>query len=225
MDSYEIPEELVSSPEKRLVKTLITQKPRNTSFLVTSLILLFIILVTQIYWMDFASLAEYLPAVNQKIFYQGQWWRVFTAILIHSDLAHLLSNLYMLSIFSFFVYGYFGFKVYPLFTFLGASLVNLISVATYPQEVRLLGASGLVYLLGGFWLSLYLFIQRQYTISSRIMRVLGIALMVFFPTSFEATTSYRTHFIGFIIGVAMGFFYFFKNKQSIQEYEVYKVFN
>ncbi len=89
--------------------------------------------------------------------------------------------------------------------------------------MRLLGASGWVYLLGGFWLTLYLLIQRQYRFSRRLMRVFGIALMVFFPTSFEPTTSYRTHFIGFIVGVAMGLYFFYSNKKKILAYEEYKI--
>lgn len=218
-----LPEELIEMPEKRLVNTLITKPPRKSSLPVTAFFVLFVVLVTQLYWIDFAGLAEFLPAVNRKIFEGGEVWRLLTAVLIHGDLGHLLSNLYMLSILSFFVYGYFGSFAYPVFTFLGAGLVNLISVYTYPPDVRLLGASGLVYLLGGFWLVLYLFIQRQHKLMSRLLRITGMSLMVFFPTSFEATTSYRTHFIGFVVGLLMGAIYFYFNKDKIREAEEYKI--
>lgn len=219
----EIPEELISPPEKRLVQTLITKKPRASSLMVTAGMVLLIILVTQAYWIDFGGIASLLPAINNNIFSQGEVWRAFTAVLIHADMGHLVSNLYMLGILSYFVYGYFGFRAYPFWTFMGAGLVNFISVYTYAPEVRLLGASGWVYLLGGFWLTLYLFIQRQYRISRRLMRVFGMALMVFFPTSFEPTTSYRTHFIGFVIGMAMGLYFFLANRKKIQEHEEYRI--
>lgn len=222
MDATEIPEELLSPPETRLTGTKITKKPHPGSFAVSFCFLLGITLVTQLYWVNWNGWADYLPAVNRLIFDEGQFWRALTAVFIHADLGHLLSNLYMLGILSFFVYGYFGFWAYPVYGFAGATLVNLISVWTYPADVRLLGASGLVYLLGGFWLGLYFFIQRQHSWVSRSLRVAGMALMVFFPSTLEPTTSYRTHFIGFVVGLVMAIIYFYKNKASIREEETYK---
>jgi len=181
-----------------------------------------ITLCSQIYWTDWLDLAFYLPAVKKYIFEDGEIWRAFTSVLIHGDLGHLVSNMYMLGILSYFVYGYFGAKMYPISTFLGAGLVNVITVYSYPAQVRLLGASGWVYLLGGFWLTMYLFIQRQYSVKKRILRTMGMALMVFFPTSFEPTTSYRAHFVGFVIGVFIALLYFYKSRQAIRQHEVYK---
>ncbi len=223
MEVEDTPAELLTPPEKRLVQTLITLKPDNKSLVVSLSMVLFITFFSQIYWMNWGDLASSLPAVNQFIFEDGEIWRLFSSVLIHGDLGHLASNMYMLGILSYFVYGYFGAQMYPLWTFLGAGFVNLISVYTYPPHVRLLGASGWVYLLGGFWLTMYLFIQRQHSFPKRTLRVLGMALMVFFPTSFEATTSYRTHFIGFLVGIVMALFYFFKNKKEIRKYEGYKL--
>lgn len=220
----DIPEELNSEPEERLTSTLINEKPRRDSLWVSFVILLFITLMTQLYWYNIGGLADLLPSVKNKIFIDGQWWRIFTSTLIHSNLGHLLSNLYMLGIFSFFVYGHFGAKIHPLFTFLGAGIVNLIAISTYSGDTRLLGASGLVYLLGGFWLTLYLFIQRQFPFMNRFLRVCGIALMVFFPTSFESTTSYRTHFIGFVVGISMALLYFVFNFKKIRKHEKYQIF-
>ena len=108
MEDRQVPEELISSPEKRLIHTLITQKPHAMSFVVSALILLGVVLVSQFYWMDPWGWSHFLPAINRSIYEQGEWWRLFTAILIHGDMGHLLSNLYMLGIFSYFVYGYFG---------------------------------------------------------------------------------------------------------------------
>ncbi len=223
MDIDDLPVELLTPPEKRLVQTMITLKPASKSLVVTLSMVLFITLFSQLYWMNWGGFSHFLPAINQKIFVEGQIWRLFSAILIHGDLGHLASNMYMLGILSYFVYGYFGRAVYPFGTFIGAGFVNLISVYTYPAHVQLLGASGWVYLLGGFWLTMYLFIQRQYHFSRRLVRVFGIALMVFFPTTFEATTSYRTHFIGFVIGAAMGITYFYKNRKNIRNFEAHRL--
>jgi len=225
MDDEDLPDELRTPPEKRLVQTLISQRPPQGSLFMVSLFLLFVVLITQLFWIDFWGFADKLPALHKNVLVQGEWWRIFTATLIHSNLGHLLSNLYMLGIFSYFIYSYFGLAIYPILSFFMAGLVNLLCVYTYPPEVRLLGASGLVYLLGGFWLTMYFFIQRQYAWLQRSLRVLGMALMVFFPTSFEPTTSYRAHFFGFVAGIILGCLYFSDNYKSIQNKEVYSTQN
>ena len=222
MEDEDLPEELRTPPEERLVQTLISRKPPQGSLFMTALFLLFVIFITQLYWMDFLGWADKLPAINKNVLVEGEWWRIFTATLIHSNMGHLLSNLYMLGIFSYFIYAYFGWTIYPILSFFMAGLVNLICIYTYPPEVRLLGASGLVYLLGGFWLTLYFFIQRHQSWVQRLLRVLGMALMVFFPTTFEATTSYRAHFIGFVAGMVLGLIYFLDNYKKIQKKEVYR---
>ncbi len=209
--------------EKRLIATLITGKPAAGGFMIASSTILAMTLISFFYWQAPEAWANLLPAVNREIFHHGQLWRIFTAIFIHADLEHLLSNMYMLWIFSYFIFGYFGFSVFPTFSFILAGIVNLIAVSTYAPEMELLGASGLVYLLGGFWLTLYPLIQRQYSAINRTIRVIGIAMIIFLPTTFVPTTSYRTHAIGFAIGALMGVFYFFKNKKEIRSHEVYKI--
>ncbi len=209
--------------ENRLISTIITGKPHTQSLWVALLTIFVISLVTtQVYWNDIFGLADKLPAINKKIFSNYEWWRPFTAIFIHADAKHLLSNMYMLGIFSFFVYGYFGFTVYPIISYFIAGIVNVLAVFTYPADVRLLGASGLVYVLGGFWLCMYFLIQRQYRVFNRLLRVFGIALIIFFPSTFSPTTSYRTHAIGFIFGILMGTIYFYKKCNLIRAHEVYR---
>lgn len=221
METHEIPDELLTQPEIRMTGTLLTQKPHRLSFQFTACFVLFIIAFTQLYWINFLDLATLLPAVKSKIFSEHQWWRVFTAMFIHADLGHLVSNLYMLSIFLYFIFGYFGLKSSLLLSLAGGAVVNLISITTYAPNIRLLGASGLVYLLGGFWLTIYFLIQRQHGILSRVLRVIGISLMVFVPSTLEPTTSYRTHFIGFVIGLIAGLFFHYLNRTEIRKHEKY----
>lgn len=208
--------------ESRLIQTLITTKPDSKSFLVSAGMLLIIGIVTQIFWKDLYGVADLLPVSKKSLFVHGEVWRAFTATLIHADLGHYLSNAYMLFIFGYFIYGYFGAMVYPLYGFLLSGIVNALTVVTYPEETRLLGASGMVYWLGGFWLTSYFFIQRQHPPLNRTLRVLGIGVMVFFPTSFVPTTSYRAHAIGFGVGAAFAVLHFFLNKSSIRSYEAFK---
>lgn len=207
--------------EKRLVDTLISRKPLFDGRIVAILTLIVMALVSQLFWLDLYDLASSLPAINRNVFLEGEWWRVFTAMFIHSDIGHFLSNMLLLSVFTFLISGYFGLKLFPVYSIFFGGVVNAIAIYSYPLDVRLLGASGLVYLMGGVWLSLYFFIQRQYSIYNRILRITGISLMLFFPNTFMPNTSYRTHAIGLAIGIALGTFYFFQNKKAIRSYEVY----
>lgn len=209
--------------EKRLVGTLITGKPSADAFIITTAVTLFSVVMTLSYWSGPQWLADLLPAVQAPVFRQGQLWRIFTATFIHADLEHLLSNIYMLWIFGFFVFGYFGFSAFPVVSFFLAGVVNALAILTYEPETRLLGASGLVYILGGFWLTLYPLVQRQYSVGSRLLRVTGIALVIFLPSTFVPTTSYRAHAIGFAVGVLMGLWYFRKHKDQIRAFETYKI--
>lgn len=209
--------------EKRLVKTLLTKKPSKMAFLYTVSILFIMSFVSLLYWKDPFGLSVYMPAIQKNIFGLKEWWRVISATFIHADGSHLLSNLYMLGIFSFFIFGYFNLRLYFVTVFIAASMVNAITVLTYAPDVKLIGASGLVYVLGGFWLSMYLFIQRQYGVLNRLLRTLGVALIIFFPTSFVPTTSYKAHAFGFVIGALLGGIYFLANKKEIRKQEVYKV--
>ena len=209
-------------PEKTLIKTLIMGKPLASAFLMASLNVFIICLGTIFYWMGPDAWTQLLPSVNAEVFQHGQWWRIFTAIFVHADLEHLLSNMLMLWIFIFFVYGYFGARIF-YFAFFLAGLANAFAIATYKPDVELIGASGLVYLLGGLWLVLYFFIQRQYSVLHRFLRVFGIALVLFSPSSFIPSTSYRTHAIGFFMGIVLGVFYFYKNKEKIRSHEKYKI--
>jgi rhomboid protease GluP len=202
---------------------MITGRPTSLAFVVTVATLFVMVLFSQFYWHDPFGWSHFLPAANNQIFNHGQVWRIFTAVFIHSDFGHLASNMFMLCIFCFFITSYFGLSVYPLLAFIFAGVVNLVAIASYEADVRLLGASGLVYLLGGFWLTMYFLIQRQYRILNRSLRVLGVGLVVFFPTSFVPTTSYRTHAIGIGFGILMALIYFYKNKALIRSHEVYKM--
>ena len=51
---------------------------------------------------------------------------------------------------------------------------------------------------------------------------IGTALMVFFPTTFVPTTSYRTHAIGFAVGVATAILYYLRHKKEIRAGDKYK---
>lgn len=143
-----------------------------------------------------------------------------TAVAVHTDIAHFFSNAIFLALFSYLLFGYFGFWVFPVLGLALAGLTNYLSLLTYPAEVSLVGASGLVYWMAGFWLSMYLLVDRSLGLGKRVMRAVVIALLVLFPTTIQENVSYRTHAIGFGLGAVSAFVYFRRNRESIRAAEV-----
>lgn len=83
---------------------------------------------------------------SRALFGQGEWWRPFTALWLHADAGHLVSNL---------VGGYFVLRGWFALTtvwrgwaaLLGASVLanTLVAAMHYPNVYRSLGASTLVF--------------------------------------------------------------------------------
>lgn len=205
--------------EIRITRTYLSLKPSPNSFLVMIFSLLVSALLSQAHWSEWRGWHEFLSASQELVFEKGEYWRLWTSLLIHGDYQHFFSNAYMLFILGYFVYGYFGGLVYLLAWGLGG-LVAYISLWTYPPQVHLVGASGVIYLLAGFWLSLFVFIERKRTLAQRLLRACGVALVILFPTSFQPQTSYRAHFFGFAVGVFFAILFFLSNKKKIRSYEV-----
>jgi membrane associated rhomboid family serine protease len=172
-----------------------------------------------IYWTDILGLASQLAATPEMVFDRREYWRLLTAIGTHANFEHLLSNAIVFGVLSYLLYGYFGAIVYPLLILSFGVVVMGLSLATYPPLTILVGASGVTYLMAGFWLTLYLFVERRFSPAKRLLRSIGFSLIVLMPTVFEPTVSYRTHALGFGIGVLLGLTYFHYKKEGLRRAE------
>jgi hypothetical protein len=74
--------------------------------------------------------------------------------------------------------------------------------------------------MAGFWLSMYLLVERSVGRGKRVLRVVCLALLVLLPSTFQANVSYRTHAIGLGLGVVSALVYFQRNRESIRAAEV-----
>ena len=200
-------------------ETWLSKKPAQGSTLAAALSLLALGGFSLLFWSNYSGLAAQLPASGERVFQHAQYWRLFTSIFIHSDLKHLLSNAVGAGFLSYLLFGYFGFRVYPCLVLGVGAVVTLISVMTYPPQTYLLGASGVIYLMAAFWLTMYICLERRYSIGKRILRATGFLLVVLIPTSFSTEISYRTHAIGFGVGVIAAVFYFLLNKDRFRREE------
>jgi rhomboid protease GluP len=204
----------------RVKETLLSQKPRKGSLEVAAIVLIIVQTTSLMAWRNGDVLLPTLAATPESVFRAHQYWRLLTAIAVHADVMHFVSNALFLAPFAYLLYGYFGFWVFPVASLAMAALVNGISVATYPQGSALLGASGLVYWMAGFWLTAYLLVERSVNPGKRILRAVCLGLLVLAPSTFEANVSYRTHGIGLALGIASALLYFATNRQALRQAEV-----
>ncbi|MAV89822.1 MAG: hypothetical protein CL676_00260 [Bdellovibrionaceae bacterium] len=219
----------MSRIEVRIVKTLMSRKPNQWGILFGGTLILLSSLLSLRAWED-EALFQWAMSSRDLVFQQGQYYRLITAIFLHGDLGHLLSNSYMLLVLSIFVFGTLGISnrgsfVLLLYSFLGAVAVQAMTLMSYPAQVGLLGASGWVYLLAGFWFFNYLWIDRRRKFFNRWIRVIGVSLVILFPTTFEENVSYLAHLYGFIVGALFALGYFITMRSRVRQFEEVQILN
>jgi membrane associated rhomboid family serine protease len=162
-----------------------------------------------------------LEASGLAVFQRHEWWRAWSALLVHSDLAHLLSNTPWLVVFMFLLNGVFG-AVPVLLAFLITGLGNFIVLASMPPQVSLVGASGVVHFVGAMWVTLHVLADHREGLRPRFGSGLFLLLMLFIPGDYRPNISYLGHALGFILGITTGLGYYLLNRQRFSTLEVYE---
>ncbi len=191
--------EFLPSPRKPL--GAFAKWPQRRYLGVTALVGAVIIVVSFLQW----GMRLDLSVSGADVYARGEVWRLVTALLVHGDLAHLGSNMLPFLFFGWMLYAYFGFWIFPALALPMGIASNAVTVALYPPQTHLLGASGMVYAMIALWLTLYLRFDKERTVSRRLVRAVGFALMMLMPTSYEPGVSHLAHASGFVAGVTSGF--------------------
>ncbi len=137
---------------------------------------------------------------------RGEWWRVFTALTLHADLLHLLSNLAFGALFGYPAARLFGPGIAWLLILLGGGFAYGIDALLHPPEHYLLGASTAVFTALGL-IAAYGW-QRHMRDWTPWMRnasplLAGVALLAFTGTGGE-NTDILAHLAGFAVGAGIG---------------------
>ena len=202
-----------------IVATYLSRKPYKYAMAVNSLVVGAMGILTVLAWQN-ENLKKLWSANRELAIDQLQFHRLVLSIFLHSDPAHFLSNAYMFAILGFLICGYFGARVYFGMIFGLGTLIHYLSLLTYEPQVNLFGISGIVYLFAGFWLVLYVGIDRRHSLGARLVRAIGVGLVVLFPSTMEPQVSYRAHAIGFGVGLLFGMFYFLRWRGYFRKFEV-----
>ncbi len=135
---------------------------------------------------------------------EGQWWRMFTAIWLHADAAHLAANATLGFVLLGLSMGRYGAGVGLLATYLSGVGGNLVPWTLGAQGASL-GASGAV--MGSLGLlaaqSFKMKLRTPQQSKRLITGVLG-GLMLFVLFGLAPGTDIRAHLAGFLTGLALG---------------------
>ncbi len=202
----------------------ITQRVTNFPVIVSGFATAVLFIVSQLYWNPEFIAGSLLSATREQVFVGHEYWRLWTTLLIHADLKHLVSNALLFFIIGIFLNAYFGVLLFPVVALAFGGLINLHVLQGLPDHVVLLGASGVVYWMGGFWLTLYLLLDSRRTFVQRALRAFGVAILLFMPAeAFEPSTSYSSHVVGFIYGLGFGAIYYWLRRSEFKRAEVLEV--
>lgn len=158
-------------------------------------------------------------AKPSRVFTDHEYWRLITSIFIHGDMKHLMSNSIMTIIMGYYVSTFYGFKSYPAFGIFVGIVINILVLLSFDYDIGIVGISGVLYYLWGFWFALYVKIQTHIPLSRRLMKVFIVGSFLLIPEVFEVQVSHLSHFLGFILGILLGIIYFSFAKDRILSYE------
>lgn len=191
----------------------------------TLFLVLLLILGTSLYWHGIFNADEWMPASGTGVLKHHQYWRLWSGLFAHGDLAHILGNLFLFIPFAYFLSHYFGLWLFPFFAFLIGGLINFLVIQTLPEQVTLIGVSGVVYWMGATWMTLDFFIDKRESFSQRLLKASGVSVILFFPTTFLPEVSYLSHFLGYVFGVLTGTIVYILFKKKFKALEIIEEIN
>jgi membrane associated rhomboid family serine protease len=168
-----------------------------------------IILLAVVYWLDAARPGGLRVAGmmdNQAVF-QGAWWRLFTAVLLHGDLPHLATNATIGLLLLGLAMGHYGTGLALLASFLAGAGGNVAALLVYAAPHRGLGASGMVMGALGLLTAQSVALARA-GLAPRQLAVRaaggGLLLLVLLGLSPQPETDVVAHLGGFAGGMLLG---------------------
>ena len=172
------------------------RKSKLTVGLVISNILIYI------FFLPFQGYIYYFTQINIAIFNNFEIWRLFTAMFIHGDLTHLISNMFGLFLFGIFIESSFSKTKFLIIYFVSGIIGNVFSLFLLPPYVISFGASGAIFGLIGA--SLIIVVREGYT----PLIFIGLVYVIYFLiSSFLPGINYFAHIFGLIGGLILGYLF------------------
>jgi len=140
--------------------------------------------------------------------FAGQWWRLVTAIFVHIDFYHLLSNLCFLLLFGSIAESVFQRAGYTALWFLTGITGSMSQLVALSPQYYGFGASGVAFgLVGALWAAYFLERVPSSTFKRRwrIVILLGFFIILGFLPDWLSSSSFNTaHLGGLLAGMILG---------------------
>ncbi len=142
---------------------------------------------------------------RSESFAAGQWWRLFTAVLLHADVAHLLANVTTGVVFFGLVMGRFGAGCALLAAFAAGAAGNVFGYLLHARPYTGLGASGAVMGALGLLAFSHAAQWRSNPVAVRdLLRAAGAGVLLFVLFGVNPNSDVAAHVGGFIAGAGFG---------------------
>jgi rhomboid protease GluP len=140
-----------------------------------------------------------LGQINANV-WNGEVWRLFTAIFVHADIVHIFGNMFFLLIFGLRAEDMFDIKEYVLIYLLSGLSGGLLTLALWPPETLSIGASGAIFGVLGATI-----IYARHSIGQSIMGALIYAFFFFIINALGTNVNYLAHLGGLATGLLIGY--------------------
>lgn len=161
-------------------------------------------------WQGHSTIAELGRTDAVAMVGRGEWWRAVTALTLHADVVHLVSNLFAGAGFAFFVCRFFSASVGWLLILLSGIAGNVLNAQVYyPAAHYSIGASTAVFgalglLTGvGIWAAVSAPDRRLLLPRWLLPLFGGLTLLGLFGLG-EGNVDVAAHISGFLCGVVLG---------------------
>jgi len=183
---------------------------RKGRFIVTPLIIivcivLFILTVGESAFLlvpDHLSLIKYGANVK-PLTIDGQYWRLFTAVLLHANLNHLLMNMYAFFSIGFFLERLIG-SWKMLLLFIVSSFAASAASLYWDPATTSVGASGAIYAMFGVYMILLTTKIMERKTRLVILLCIGVYVVYNIVTGLVPGIDYAAHIGGFATGLVLG---------------------
>lgn len=204
-------------------ETWLTRNPNPNAWIMTLFMALVLLVTSVSVFTEQYNLQNWLPVSAQDIFQKKEYWRLWTALFVHGDLGHLLSNSFLFFPLAYLLSSYFSLLLFPLLAILVGGFINLIVITTLPETTSLVGISGVVYWMASAWLTLYVLIDRRHSLKRRFAAAVMLTALLLAPESYKPDVSYLSHLLGYIFGIVSSLIYFAFEKNKFRSAEVVEI--
>lgn len=148
----------------------------------------------------------------------GEWWRLFTPVILHADLAHLMANATFGVLMLGLAMARFGFGITLLVTMLAGAAGNVLGLVLYAHPYTGVGASGMMMgALGLLCIHSFGLWRKSPKAARYILSGVFAGFLIFVLFGMDPASDIVAHLGGFVAGLAFGAMLSFIPEEKLQQ--------